>query len=166
MTPLLAESPPNPAFSEGAHLGHLLSNAAAIDPGLAHRAAIVTTGGKTLLTEGRHSKSDEKFVEEIVEFLIENRILVVTVGDPQGQFEFPIAALRHACWEKGILPILGSEYCTSRKCPRCRIHQQFEERIFVCQRCGLTLDRDLAGALNIYQRVFGKRSRLPEPEGL
>nr|EES53258.1 MAG: transposase, IS605 OrfB [Leptospirillum ferrodiazotrophum] len=163
MTSLLAELPSKQELFGGRlPLDHLLSYAAAIDPGLAHRAAVVTTDGNTLLTEGRYSKPDEKFIEEIVDFLSENRILVVTVGDPQGQFEFPIAALRHACWEKGILPVLGSEYCTSRKCPRCHIHQQFEDRIFVCQRCGLTLDRDLAGALNIYQRVFGKRSRLPE----
>jgi len=140
----------------------LLSRAAAIDPGIKNRAAIVTSQGKHLLIPGNPALPVKNLVAEIMRFLIRNRIRVVAVGDPQGQFTFPIAPLKHQCWNEGILFVLGSEYCTSRKCPRCRTHHFFTVRIFVCPTCGLSMDRDLAGALNIFQQVFGTRSRLPE----
>lgn len=140
----------------------LLSQAAAIDPGLVHRAAVVTSDGKTLLTVGWHQKPDSVIISEVVSFLKDHRILVVAVGDPRGQFSFPVAELKHACWSAGILPVLGSEYMTSSRCPRCREHHRTPDRVFTCPKCAFTLDRDLAGALNIYQRVFGRKSRLPE----
>lgn len=142
----------------------LLSRAAAIDPGLTNRAAIVTSQGKHLLIPGNPAPTVKNLVAEIMRFLIRHRIKVVTVGDPQGDFFFPVAPLKHACWNEGILFVLGSEYCTSRRCPRCRVHHLFTGRIFVCTRCGLTMDRDLAGAFNIYQQVFGTKSSIENLE--
>ena len=140
----------------------LLSRAAALDPGSIHRAAVVTTAGAVFLSKERN---DDRLVREIVDFLVAHRIGVVACGDPQGQFLFPVSLLRKAVWEANILFVLGSEYCTSRRCPRCRTHHQSEKQIYRCPACGLTLDRNIAGALNIFQHVFGRKSRLPEPEG-
>ena len=142
----------------------LLSRAAAIDPGLVHRAAVVTADGKTLLTGGWNSKPDSEIVLEIVTFLKNHSVLLVAIGDPRGQFSFPVEELKHACWSVGIVPVLGSEYMTSSRCPRCWTHHRKPDRVFACPKCGFTLDRDLAGALNIYRRVFGLKSRLPKPE--
>ena len=64
----------------------LLSQAAAIDPGLVHRAAVVTSDGKTLLTVGWHQKPDSVIISEVVSFLKDHRILVVAVGDPLDSF--------------------------------------------------------------------------------
>ena len=141
----------------------LLARAAAVDPGRIHRAAVVTTGGATFLSR---EPDDPRLVREIVDFLVLHKIGVVACGDPQGQFLFPVSLLRKAAWEARILFVLGSEYCTSRRCPRCRIHHQSETQIYRCPACGLSLDRNIVGALNIFHHVFGRKSRLPEPEGL
>ena len=140
----------------------LLSRAAALDPGKIHRAAVVTTAGAAFLSR---EPDDYRLVREIVDFLVAHRIGVVACGDPQGQFLFPVSLLRKAAWEARILFVLGSEYCTSRRCPRCRTHHQSEKQIYRCPSCGLALDRNIVGALNIFQHVFGRKSRLPELEG-
>ena len=139
----------------------LLSRAAALDPGSIHRAAVVTAEGAAFLSKER---DDDRLVREIVGFLLIHRIGVVACGDPQGQFLFPVSLLRKTAWEADILFVLGSEYCTSRRCPRCRTHHRPDSRTFVCPACAYSLNRDLVGALNIFQRVFGRKSRLPSSE--
>ena len=139
----------------------LLSRAAALDPGSIHRAAVVTSEGAAFLSKER---DDSRLVREIVDFLLAHRIAVIACGDPQGQFAFPVNLLRKTAWEADILFVLGSEYCTSRRCPRCRAHHRPESRTFVCPLCAYALDRDLVGALNIFRHVFGRKSRLPSPE--
>ena len=48
-----------------------------------------------------------------------------------------------------------SPYLTSKSCPRCGWVSRKVGRIFKCERCGFTLDRQLNASLNIYLRMCG-----------
>jgi len=43
---------------------------------------------------------------------------------------------------------------TSSTCPRCRYKLSYNHRLAICPRCGFMTDRDTAGAMNIYLKVF------------
>lgn len=140
--------------------GVLSGSMAAIDLGILCRAAVVTSTGETLLTCGRYIKDDRAIVREVVGFLSRNKVSIVAVGETRGRLLFPMEYFRHKCRCLGILTVLGTEYMSSRRCPACRkCHPPTDSRIFSCSRCGFTIDRDLAAAMNIYQDVFGEKTK-------
>lgn len=56
--------------------------------------------------------------------------------------------------------IIVSEYLTSRTCGICFNKHKTESKTYVCPQCGITIDRDVNGARNIYIKFIGDTMRI------
>ena len=61
--------------------------------------------------------------------------------------------LESKCEERGVSLIRGSEAYTSKTCTRCGVLNTCKDRDYDCKSCGLSIDRDVNGARNIYLRL-------------
>ena len=55
--------------------------------------------------------------------------------------------------------VLISEYMTSKTCSRCKNIKSnlTSEKIYICDKCNLTIDRDINASINIYDKYEAKK---------
>ncbi|MHA2352079.1 MAG: RNA-guided endonuclease InsQ/TnpB family protein [Candidatus Thorarchaeota archaeon] len=83
--------------------------------------------------------------------MMKNRRLAQAIGDV-GFYEFR-RQLEYKCkWYGSQLVIVSRTYPSSKLCSHCghiKKELSLSEREYVCERCGLQIDRDLNAALNL-----------------
>jgi putative transposase len=83
--------------------------------------------------------------------LIRNRHLARAIGDA-GWAEFARQLAYKQAWREGQVMVCDRWFPSTRTCCRCGMVKQrmgLAERVFCCDRCGLTLDRDRNAAANL-----------------
>jgi putative transposase len=128
--------------------------------------------------ESRHRRTIRQAHHEaakaVVAWAVEHKVGTLVVGHPKGiaarkagrihNRRVTIAwrrthltrALADKAERAGMEIRLVSERGTSSTCPACRARQRPRGRCFACSCCGLTLHRDLVGAINIGTQGGGR----------
>ena len=88
--------------------------------------------------------------------LVKNHRLARSISD-QGWSEFAREITYKAEWAGVPLFIAPSNFASSKTCSRCGERREsltLADRIFCCDRCGLTIDRDLNAARNLRKQAM------------
>lgn len=136
---------------------------------------------------GRHKAKRQikdaihKITKKYVDFVVENNISTVVIGDPEGvqrnrkgsmsafvnqkvsQWEFGeiTRILEYKLAQHGIELVKVSEAYTSQKCPICGELHKPKGRNYQCV-CGYKQHRDVVGAINILQDYLGNKIEQPQ----
>jgi putative transposase len=90
-------------------------------------------------------------VEDLnIQGMIRNNNLAKSITD-QGWYQFRKMLEYKLQWRGGEMIEIDSFYPSSKMCSRCGNinHEKLSDRIYHCDACGLTIDRDLNAAINI-----------------
>jgi putative transposase len=131
-------------------------------------------------TERQVRDQRHKATHHVAQFLVQEGIRTVFIGDPHGvrdqaagrhhhqrmsQWEYgkDKAYLQQKSARAGIMSFTGSERGTSSQCPTCQRRQRVRGRNWVCKnpQCHFAGHRDIVGSLNMHRLVFGHSLAYP-----
>jgi len=121
---------------------------------------------------------ENKYIRELVDYCIENKIGTVVVGNPEGirgkakynknanrkihliwRFRKLVEKLKQKASAYGVKVVEITERYSTQLCPVCGRKNKTKNRNYKCLRCGFKFHRDFVGSLGIARNFFNLKLR-------